>query len=123
MRHFYPLGFAQLFQFGLVALVAVGLVVGLTRRAAGRTWPLPLSLIIFLVPLGVADWWLNRGLGNPAIRGVEGMDNDWIGVSLHYDLMIVVALISLVCVGLAARKRRHSEGGRPRQFLSATVEN
>lgn len=108
MSHFYPLGYAQLAQFGLVAVVAVGLVIGLTRRTAGRTWLLPLILVVLLVPFGLADWWLNRGLGNPKVSGVEGMDNDYIGVSLHYIVMIVVALISLVWVGLAVRKRHQA---------------
>ena len=106
--HFYPLGIAQLVQFVLVALFALGLVIGLTRRAQGRTWLPPLILVVILIPFGLADLWLNRGLGNPQIRGVEGMDNDFIGVSLHYDVLIIAAVISLVFVGLAVRKRQRA---------------
>jgi hypothetical protein len=40
------------------------------------------------------------------------MDNDYIAVSLHYDLMIVVALLSLVWIGLAARKRHQTRRAR-----------
>jgi len=108
MGHFHPLGIAQLVQFALVALFAVGLVIGLTRRAPGRTWLPPLILVVILIPFALADAWLNSGLGNPKIRGVEGMDNDYIGVSLHYTVLIIAAAISLVCVGLAVRNRQRA---------------
>ncbi len=97
-----------MFQFALVALFAVSLVIGLTRRAPGRSWLPPLILVVILIPFGLADWWVNRGLGNPQIRGVEGMDNDYIGVSLHYIVLIIAAVISLVSVGLAVRKRHRA---------------
>ncbi|MGV8908089.1 MAG: hypothetical protein ACOH1Y_03845 [Propionicimonas sp.] len=105
MGHFYPLGVAQLVQFVLVALFAVGLVIGLARRAQGHTWLRPLILVMILIPFALADVWLNSGLGNPKIRGVEGMDNDYIGVSLHYNVLIITSVISLVFVGLAVRRR------------------
>ena len=108
MRHLYPLGMALIVQFVLVALFAVGLVIGLTRRAPGRTWLRPLILVVILIPFGFADVWLTRGLGNPKISGVEGMDNDYIGVGLHYDVLIITAVISLVCVALAVRKRQRA---------------
>jgi phosphotransferase system glucose/maltose/N-acetylglucosamine-specific IIC component len=108
MGHFFPLGIAQLVQFVLVALFAVGLVIGLTRRAQGRTWLPPLILVVILIPFALADVWVNSGLGNPKIRGVEGMDNDYLGVSLHYIVLIIAAVISLVCVGLAVRNRQRA---------------
>ena len=111
MSHFHPLGIAQLVQFALVAVSAVGLVLSLTRRSPGRNWLLPLTLAVMLIPFGFADWWINRGLGDPRIRGVEGMDNDYIGVSVHYILLISAAVISLVWVGLAVRSRHLGRAG------------
>lgn len=108
MGHFYPFGIALLIQFVLVSLFAVGLVIGLNRRTPGRTWLPPLILVAILVPLALADVWLNNGLGNPRIRGVEGMDNDYIAVSLHYDVLIIAAAISLVFVGIALRRRHRA---------------
>lgn len=108
MGHFYPFGIALLVQFVLVSLFAVGLVIGLNRRTPGRTWLPPLILVAILVPLALADVWLNNGLGNPRIRGVEGMDNDYIAVSLHYDVLIIAAAISLVFVGIALRRRHRA---------------
>jgi len=74
----------------------------------GRTWLPPLILVVILIPFALADVWVNSGVGNPKIRDVEGMDNDYLGVSLHYIVLIIAAVISLVCVGLAVRNRQHA---------------
>lgn len=87
--YYHLQGYAQVFQTALLMIVALLSMVTYGRRAySSRGWWIRfLVMVATFFVLGAADLWLNEGAGGELDNGI--------GTGLHYNLLIVVALITL----------------------------
>jgi hypothetical protein len=89
MGHYHLQGYAQLLQTAIVMVFALLNVATYGRRAySNRGWWIRLlAMVVVFVVLGAADLWLNGGAGSELDNGI--------GTGLHYNLLILVTLITL----------------------------
>lgn len=89
MGHYHLQGYAQLLQTAIVMIFALLTVLTYSRRAYSTRgfWIRLLSMVVVFVLLGAADLWLNGSAGSELDNGI--------GTGLHYNILILVSLITL----------------------------